>query len=66
LSNLCRMLIMVDNGELLSLRSLLLASLVEASRGDPYLYELYGKYSHSDGWGARSTGCWKWHEVSDS
>jgi len=52
LSNLCRMLIMVDNGELLSLRSLLLASLVEASREDPYFHELYGKYSHSDGWGA--------------
>ncbi len=49
---MCRMIVVVDNGELLSLRNSLLTSLVRASESDPYLRELYGRYSHGDGWGA--------------
>jgi glutamine amidotransferase len=46
------MIVVVDNGELLGLRNSLLTSLVRASESDPYLRELYGRYSHGDGWGA--------------
>jgi predicted glutamine amidotransferase len=49
---MCRMIVVVDNGELLSLRNSLLTSLVRASESDPYIRELYGRYSHGDGWGA--------------